>query len=129
MDSTKANCPEELSAEEKAQRRYNVAIKTKEQLKDFLEQSGRSWVVLNSADLVEALSFPEDVQEFMRIVDLYGRYRCSSPSGRTESFGCYEIPVMKTDALEIEELDRVIRFLVGKITEKKSDWSLDDPPL
>jgi len=40
-----------------------------------------------------------------------------------------KVPQMKEETLEVEELDRVIRYLIGQVTEKDPTWKLENPPL
>ncbi len=40
-----------------------------------------------------------------------------------------EVPVYKDETLEIEELDRAIRHLIGLASEKDPSWKLSNAPL
>ena len=40
-----------------------------------------------------------------------------------------EVPIMKTDVLEIEEMDCAIRHLIRQASEKDPTWKLENPPL
>jgi hypothetical protein len=40
-----------------------------------------------------------------------------------------EVPICKEESLEVEELDRAIRYLVGQIREKRPKWRLEQAPL
>ena len=40
-----------------------------------------------------------------------------------------EVPIFKDETLELEELDRAIRYLVGLASEKDPNWSLLSTPL
>lgn len=118
-----------------AERLNRIAIQSKEHLQRWIEESGRRWLIFNGRDLVDALPFPEGVDDFMRVVSCYRQYRSQVPSGEVERqidpiLG-KEIKVekMKDETLEVAELDRVIRFCVGLITAKDPNWRLDNPPM
>lgn len=125
----------ELSVDEKAKRLFNVSIKSKDHLKEWLEASGRRWLVFDALDLVDALPWTDGVDDLMRVVACYRSYRSQIPTGRMEvqqdpTLGKrVEVPLMKTDMLEIEELDRCIRNLIRQASEKDPTWKLDNPPL
>ena len=40
-----------------------------------------------------------------------------------------EVPLYKDDLLTIAEMDRCIRFLIGLVTDKDPNWSLENDPL
>lgn len=48
---------------------------SRESLLQFLEATGRDWMVINSADLVNALEYPEGVQMFITFLEQYKAYR------------------------------------------------------
>lgn len=79
----------------------NVLI-SKEKLKQFLRDTGRSYVVLRSDDLIDALSYPAGVELFQGIVAAYTAHRSQVvlPDGR-----------MKSDVLEADELAEAIAQL------------------
>jgi len=125
----------EMSLEEQAQRLFNISMKTPEHLKAWLEESGRVWIVLNSVELVDALPFPGGHDHLMQIIACYRDHRATITTGRFEKQMDprkkkeVEIPIMKKETLEKEELDRAIRYLVGQITEMDPSWSLENPPM
>lgn len=124
-----------LSVDERVKRLFNVSIKNKDHLKKWLEASGRRWLVFEALDLVDALPWTEGVDDLMRVVACYRNHRSQIPTGRVEvqkdpTLGKQvEVPTMKTDLLEIEELDRCIRNLIRQASEKDPTWKLDNPPL
>jgi hypothetical protein len=124
-----------LSKEKLTQSRVNVSMKDPEHLKKWLQRSGRDWIVFRADNLVDALSFPEEVELFMQIVSAYRNYRQTLESGRfirqeaVVSGQDINVPIMKSENLEMEELDRLIRSLVTQITEKDPTWTLDGTPL
>jgi hypothetical protein len=121
--------------QEFTQVQVNTAMKSADHLKRWLAESGRSWLVLKADDLVDSLPWPEGVDLLIGMVEGYRKHRMGTMSGRTEKVKhpvtqrVTEIPIPKTDALEVEELDRCIRFLIGQVTSLDESWSLDNPPL
>lgn len=117
------------------ERMDNVAIKSPDKLKEWLLASDRAWVIFNSIDLVDSLPWPEGVDDMSRVVACYARYRQTVPSSRVDKVKdpvtgeSIEVPKFKTDQLEKEEVDRLIRFLIRQQSERFPEWKLDDPPL
>lgn len=126
---------EKLSYKEMMKRRNNISIKDKGHLKQWLEATGRRWLVFDAINLVDALPWTEGVDDLMRVVACYRDYRSKIPTGRTEVqidplLGKQvDVPIMKTDLLEIEELDRCIRNLIRQASEKDPKWNMDHLPL
>lgn len=124
-----------MSKEEMSQAKMRVAMQSVEHLKRWLEASGRRWLVFPAMELVDALPWPSGVEALMQIVAAYRDHRAAIPSGRTEkifdpvSHEELVIPVMKGETLEVAELDRAIRYLIGQITERDSSWKLENPPM
>ena len=102
-DIAKAS-PEELGAA-----RARVALTNPAQLKAWLDKSGRRFLVLDAKDLVEALSWPHGVEALQELILAYRTQREARGSG---------------EALEIQELDRAIRQLVGEMRELDPTWTL-----
>ena len=111
---------------------FRVSIKSPQQLKEWMVDSGRRWLIFDGLDLVDSLDFPAGVQSLMQLISLYTAYRSTRLSGRYEK---YKHPITgeeiksllpKTDVLEIEELDRVVRYLVGMITQLDPSWSINN---
>jgi hypothetical protein len=100
-----------------------------------MDASGRRWLVLNGLDLVEALTYPEGHEMLMQIVAAYRDYRRTIPNGKVEKLKHPDtrvevsVPQMKTELLELEELDRAIRYLVLQMYQLKPDWRLEGDPL
>lgn len=73
------------------------------------------------------------------IVTMYREHRRTQATGRSEKQEHFDdvtdrtvsvdVPLYKDETLEIEELDRVIRHLIGLATEKDPGWSLQNAPL
>jgi len=70
----------------------------------------------------------------MSIFMCYKDYRGTVNSGRSrlmenEKGEMVEVFVGKGEMLEIEEVDRAIRHLIGVATELDPDWKLESAPL
>lgn len=111
--------------------RVSTAMSSASHLKAWLKASGRAWLVINGDELVDALPWPGGVQEVMDLISLLARHRATKPTGR---FGqvkdpltkeMVDLPIMKSEALEPDELDRAIRYLVAQMLENDPKWSLD----
>lgn len=88
----------------------------------------------NGVELLDALPWPFGVEAFMQVVMAYRDHRRTIESGRAElvkepTGEAVELPVYKDETLEVEELDRAIRYLVAQIREKQPDWRLEQSPL
>lgn len=124
-----------LSMAEQTKRLLRVSLKDPEHLKRWLQETGRRWMVLDSLDLVDSLPWPGGVDALIQILACYRDHRQGIPSGRTEKMKDptlgqdVQVPIMKTDALEIEEMDRAIRHLIRQASEKDPTWKLENPPL
>ena len=123
---------QELSDIEKSEAQIRTAMKDPQKLVEWLEASGRRWVVFNAMDLVKALPWPTGVELFMQVIQAYRDFRSTKETGRTENLTvgpqAHEVPVYYGETLEVEELDRCIRYLVGQITDKDPSWSLSKDP-
>jgi hypothetical protein len=85
-----------------------VAQTSAEALKKWLVASGRKYLIFNAADLVDALSWPEDHQLLQRIIDSYRNHRRTKETGRFERQTTFDgemapVPVYKTEVLDREE--------------------------
>lgn len=111
-----------------------VAMTDPAHLREWLEASGRRWLVFDALDLVEALPWPSGVEALIEIINCYRDHRRCQPSVRkhqveTPDGGMADVPVMKDDHLEVNELDQCIRWLIGLASERDPNWSLDKAPL
>ena len=106
-----------------------TAIQTPDHLLKWLEASGRRWLVFSGVDIAKGLPWPHGHEALQQIIDAYRDHRRVQDSGHTEVIDGVAVPVMKTEMLEIEELDRAIRYLIGQATEKDPTWKLENPPL
>lgn len=124
-----------MTTEEQAKALLRVAIKDAGHLKSWLEKSGRKWLVFNSVDLVDALPFPDGVDTLIQLIACYRDYRSVQVSGRTETVKepvlghVVDMPVYKGEKLEVEELDRAIRYLIRQVTDIDPNWSVNNEPL
>lgn len=124
-----------LTRAEALARQYRVSLKDPGHLKRWLLESNRRWIVFDAVDLVDSLPFPEGVDDFVRVVACYLNHRATKPSGRVEIQKDpvlgeeVEVQIMKTDVLEVEELDRCIRYLISLASEKDPKWKLENNPL
>jgi hypothetical protein len=117
-----------LSAEERIQASLRTAMASPEKLIQWLEASGRSCVVFNARQLVEALPWPEGVSAFAQIVAAYRDHRSTIPTGETETIAGKVVDKFHTEALTVTELDRAIRYLISQASTLDSTWSLDRDP-
>ena len=112
-----------------------TAMKSPDHLKAWLDASGRRWLVFNGIDLIDSLTFPEGHNMFALIVAAYRDHRRTIPTGATEKMMNpdtkveVEVPLTKGETLELEELDRAIRYLVAQMYQRKPDWKLEGDPL
>ena len=86
-----------------------TAIKSPNQLKRWLEESGRRYLVFDSLDLVDALEWPLEVEQLQRLITAYRERRQTIPTGQTEkqknpaTGEVEDITIFKTDVLTDEE--------------------------
>lgn len=125
----------DISPEERSMALFRVSLKDKDHLKRWIEKSGRRWMIFEALDLVDALSWPDGVSLLMELIAAYRDHRMAIASGDFETqidptLGKeIKVPVMKTEMLEVAELDRAIRALIGQVTSKDPTWSLNNPPM
>lgn len=125
----------DLTAAERRERLLRVSIQSADQLKAWLEKSGRRWLIFDALGLVDSLPFPEGVDTLIQIIACYRDHRSVQPSGRTETITDptlgkkIQAPIFKGELLEIEELDRAIRYLIRQASDKDPNWSLNNAPL
>lgn len=87
--------------------RLRVAQTDPEALKRWLVLTGRKYLVLNSADLVDALRWPDGHQVLQQLIEAYRNHRRTIESGkveRQETMGVVaDVKLMKSEVLELEE--------------------------
>lgn len=116
-----------------------TAMKSPDHLREWLDASGRRWLVFDGVDFVKALPWPAGVEALMQMIAAYRDERRTVWTGRMEKFKGknaitgeeidQEVKVMKGEHLEVEELDRAIRYLVAQVLELDPKWSLNNPAL
>lgn len=118
-----------------APEQVNTAMKSPEHLKVFLEASGRKYILLDAMQLADALPWPAGHDHLLQILMCYRDHRATQPSGRVRTIRhpvtgeMVEVPVMKTDVMEVEELDRAVRYLIAQLVQLKPDWTLEGEAL
>lgn len=122
---------QKMSPAERAAARDRVAMESPDHLRRWLRETGREWLALNSMDLVRSLPWPHGVESLVQILACYREYRATQPTDRTErqvepSLGTeIEVPVMRGEALEADELDQAIHYLVRRIRKLRPSWVLE----
>lgn len=112
-----------------------TAMKSPQHLKQWLDASGRRWLVFSGHDLIESLTYPEGHEMLMLIVAAYRDYRRTIETGVIEEMVHPDtrqkvaVPLTKGELLETDELDRAIRYLVAQMYERNPSWSLESEPL
>jgi hypothetical protein len=120
-----------LDGMEKLDRLHRVAMTSPEHLKAWLQETGRRWLVFDALELVDSLPFPEGVDSLIQLIACYRDHRRAIAAGRTEqqmdpTLGALvEVPAMKGEALELDELVRVVQFLIRQIVAQHPDWTID----
>lgn len=116
-----------------------TAMKNPVHLKRWMEASGRRWLIFNTKDLIAALPWPTGAQALAEIISVYRDHRRTIDTGRVEVRKVrdevtgqdveVEVPIFKDEILEIEELDRAIRHMIGLASAMDSGWKLTNAPL
>lgn len=105
----------------------SVAMQSPAHLKQWLRETGRSFVIFKSEDLIDALPWPEGVETVIALVEGYRQHRltipvetapCPKAAGHRQGAVCDvcrntgEVIVRgKTDRLEPDEVEEAITFL------------------
>lgn len=126
---------QEKSKIELSEEQLRTAMKSQEHLKKWVEESGRRWLVLNGAHLVDALPWPSGVEALMQVIACYRDHRAALDTGETQlvenpiTKEMAEVPMYYPETLTLTEYDRAIRWMVGQVTEIDPDWKLTNEPL
>jgi hypothetical protein len=118
-----------------SEHQMRTAMQSPSHLREWLEKSGRQWLVLNGLHLVDALPWPTGAEALTQIIACYRDHRSVIATGETKmevdprTKQQVEVEVYHPETLTVTELDRAIRYLVGQITELKPGWALTDPAL
>jgi len=104
-------------------------------LKEWLDASGRAWLVFNAGHLVDSMDtviFDDKAKQFQTMIANYRDHRAGlkhhtipdprDPSGKTE------MDVGYPETLTIDELDRAIRYLIAQASELDPTWKLESDP-
>ncbi len=130
-----------MSDTQRLQAQVNVAMGSPGKMKEWLQESGRRWLVLDALELVDALPWPHGVKDFMFMLSCLSAHRSVIPSTTGETVDqqdpraspgkgrVIEVPKGKSETLELVELDRAIRYLIGLASSMDSSWSLENPGL
>ena len=116
-----------MSAEERAKSANETAISL-EKLKEWLEASGRGWIIMDARQFVEAQPWPWGVRAFQQCVAAYLDHRRAIKTGDTETINGVTVDKYHTDALTVPELDRAIRYLISQVSALDPTWSLNRDP-
>ncbi len=98
-----------------------TAMTSPEQLKRWLEKSGRRWLVFDALELVDALEWPLEVEDLQRLITAYREHRQTIPTAIAEqqtnpATGEREaVTVYKTDELETSEKIQLVRDLCKEL--------------
>lgn len=110
----------------------NVTLKGKDQLKRWLVDTGRRYLVFDSLQLVDSLSFPEGISILQGLIKTYSDYRSGIPTGKkrveknpVNGEDC-EVDVMHTDTFTAEELEEVFKFVIKQIIEIDPNWRIPE---
>ena len=127
-----------LNTNQESESRMSAAMKSPDHLKRWLEESGRRYLVFDGLELIDALPWPDGIEALMQLISCYRDYRSVKDTGRKESIEVdsgevVTVSVFKSEVLELEELDRVIRYLIGVASEeakrRQVKWSIEQSPL
>jgi hypothetical protein len=97
-----------------------IQVMDKEQLKRWLIESGRKYMLINSSHFVDALSI-EELELFQQLLVKYGEYRKTIPTGHdiTEynkfTGANYTVKEMHTSLLSEDELEDLFLQIGKKI--------------
>lgn len=112
-----------------------TAMRSPSHLREWLEKSGRQWLIFNGIHLVEALPWPDGAEVLMQLVACYRDHRAVLDTGEVKTEidpktkKEYQVAVYHPETLTFTELDRAIRYLVNQITELDPSWKLTNPAL
>lgn len=90
------------------------------QLKRYMHESGRTFIVFRAEHLVDALAWPDQVEQFQNIVSAYAEHRSNLETGETDVVGAVlgdgtsaaiRFPEYHTDELSLVEIDQAIGAL------------------
>lgn len=111
-----------------------VAMKSREQLMQWLKESGREFIIFNTKDLMDSLPHAQDAELLQQLIGLYATHRMSISYDKIKMFDPIsetevEAEVTKDERLTLAEMDRLVRKLAGAIKDQHPEWSLDGDPI
>lgn len=113
----------EMSAVQRSEAAMRVAMQSPQQLRKWLHESGRRWLVFDALELVEALPWPHGVQNLIDTIACYRDHRAAIPSttgamveqkdphADPSKPRMIQVPVTKPETLESAELEQCIAYL------------------
>lgn len=117
-----------LTPEERKSAAMNTWMTSPEKLIQWLEASGRTWIVFNARQFVEAQAWPSGAEAFQYLLAAYRDHRSTIPTGETETIAGKTVNKFHTESLTVIELDRVIRYLISQASTLDPTWSLERDP-
>jgi len=115
----------QLSEIERSEARMKTAMQNKAHCLAWLEGTGRKYVIFRSDHLVESFVWPEHGRMLQILIAGYRDHRAAIEHHKDRD----GLPVCFGETLEVEEIDRAIRYLIGEITAKDPTWKLENDPL
>jgi len=130
---SEAEIPEvrKMGDQQRAEARVQVSMKDPEHMKRWLNESGRKYIIIKADELVDSLIWPFGHEAAQQIFDAIRHHRGTISTGRTRTEKdpitgeSVEVPVMKGEQLEPEEMVDVIRWLNATLSENDPQWSLE----
>ena len=91
----------------------DIQVMDKEQLKRWLIESGRKYMLINGIHFIDALSI-EELELFQQLLVKYEEYRKTIPTGRNNKFigANYDVEEMHTSLLSEDELKEVGKLIL-----------------
>lgn len=102
-----------------------AAMQSPEQLKRWLRQSNRQYLIFDALDLVEALPWPAGVEALQQLIAAYRDHRRTIPTSKLEVIHDpqtntdKEVRVMKDETLELGEL-RLLQLHINRLINEKT---------
>ena len=106
-----------------AEEQVRVSMGDPNKLKEWVEASGRKYILLNASDLIDAMGWPDDCIQFQRLIEAYREYRSTVPTGRFEkqqdpkTKQWVDVSITKAEVLEPEEKLELFEQLRNELVE------------
>ena len=88
-----------------------IQVMDKEQLKRWLIESGRKYMLINGIHFIDALSI-EELELFQQLLVKYEEYRKTIPTGRNITEYNYTVKEVHTSLLSEDELKEVGKLIL-----------------